>query len=44
MPLQSNEDHKINDEVGIFDDEIRKGESISENASSGDGSEHRNIE
>ena len=44
MPLKTSNDNdqKMNDEVGIFDDDIRKGESISENASSGDGSDHRN--
>ena len=45
MPLKTNnDDKKFNDEMGIFDDDIRKGESISENASSGDGSDDRNIE
>jgi hypothetical protein len=48
MPLKSRdeEERKINDEVGLFDDEIRKGESISEkeDASSGSGSDTRNNE
>ena len=46
MPLRSssNEESKINDEVCLFDEDIRKGESISEkeDASSGQGSDERN--
>jgi hypothetical protein len=52
MPLKSNDDEerKINDEVYLFDDDIRKGESISEKedgslgSASGSGSDHRNNE
>ena len=48
MPLQSNndEERKINEDVCLFDDEIRKGESISEkedaSSGSGSGSDSRN--
>ena len=48
MPLKTSQDddRKINDEVCLFDDEIRKGESVSEkeDASSGEGSDHANID
>ena len=46
MPLKrkDDDDKKMSEDVCLFDDDIRKGESISENASSGDGSDHRNIE
>ena len=46
MPLKTSDDErKINEDVCLFDEDIRKGESISEkeDASSGEGSDHANI-
>jgi len=50
MPLKTRDDEerKVNEDVCLFDDEIRKGESISEkedaSSGSGSGSDTRNNE